>query len=152
MKRFLMLVGVAVVAAAMYVAASPASQQSKGPSEKQFKALQKQVASLSKTLKTVKAEAADADGFVETCMVSANSGVLPINEFGDPAGTFGYEYTADGNPADATDTTALDVDQSTPFQGVYLQGVDPSCVTSTLRHAQTRSGAGHLSLRAERAH
>ena len=29
MKRFPMLVGVAVVAAAMYVAASPASQQSK---------------------------------------------------------------------------------------------------------------------------
>ena len=84
MKRFLMLVGVAVVAAAMYVAASPASQQSKGPSAKQFKALQKQVATLSKSLKTVKAEAADADGFVQACMVSANSGVLPINEFGDP--------------------------------------------------------------------
>lgn len=51
MKRFLMLVGVAVVAAAMYVAASPASQQSSGPTAKQFKALKAQVASLSKTLK-----------------------------------------------------------------------------------------------------
>ena len=40
MKRFLMLVGVAVVAAAMYVAASPASQQSKGATVKQFNALQ----------------------------------------------------------------------------------------------------------------
>ena len=39
MKRFLMLVGVAVVAAAMYVAASPASQQSRGPTLKQFNAL-----------------------------------------------------------------------------------------------------------------
>jgi hypothetical protein len=38
MKRFLLLVGVAVVAAAMYVAASPASQQSSGPTAKQFKA------------------------------------------------------------------------------------------------------------------
>ena len=43
MNRFLMLVGVAVVAAAMYVAASPASQQSKGPTEKQFLALKKTV-------------------------------------------------------------------------------------------------------------
>ena len=66
MKRFLMLVGVAVVAAAMYVAAGTASQQSAGVTAKQFAALKKQVASLSKTLKTVKAEAADADGF-EAC-------------------------------------------------------------------------------------
>ena len=44
MKRFLMFVGVAVVAAAMYVAASPASQQASGPTAKQFKALKAQVA------------------------------------------------------------------------------------------------------------
>jgi outer membrane murein-binding lipoprotein Lpp len=52
MKRFLMLVGVAVVAAAMYVAASPASQQAKAPTAKQFKALKAQVAKLAKSLKT----------------------------------------------------------------------------------------------------
>jgi hypothetical protein len=51
MKRFLMLVGVAVVAAAMYVAAAPGSQQASGPTAKQFKALKAQVASLSKKLK-----------------------------------------------------------------------------------------------------
>lgn len=159
MKRFLMLVGVAVVAAAMYVAASPASQQSKGPSAKQFKALEKQVATLSKSLKAVKAEAADADGFVQACMVSAGSGVLPINEFGDPNGTGtgtkqGYVYGSGGTGATlgtTSYTTALDVDGSTPFHGVYLQGVDPSCVTATLRH-HTSSGTGRLSLRAERAH
>ena len=39
MKRFLMLVGVAVVGAAMYVAASPASQQANGPTARQFNAL-----------------------------------------------------------------------------------------------------------------
>jgi hypothetical protein len=160
MKRFLMLVGVAVVAAAMYVAASPASQQSKGPSAKQFKALKKQVATLTKALKTVKAEAADADGFVQTCMVSANSGVLPINQFGDPQGTAsgtaqGYVYgTGAGitptNIPGAAYTTALDVDGSSPFQGIYIQGVDPSCVTAALRH-HTGSGAGRLSLRVERA-
>ena len=73
MKRFMMLVGVAVVAAAMYVAASPASQQAGRPSAKQFAALKKQVASLSKTLKPVKAEANDADGFVRTCLISTDS-------------------------------------------------------------------------------
>ena len=61
MKRFLMLVGVAVVAAAMYVAASPAIQQSKGPTAKQFKALKAQVASLSKTVKAVKTLVLDSE-------------------------------------------------------------------------------------------
>lgn len=156
MKRFLMLVGVAVVAAAMYVAAGSASQQSKGPSAKQFAALKKQVATLTKTLKTVKTEAADADGFVQSCLVSANSGVLPINQFGDPAGTNsgtaqGYVYGTGAitNPIPAAAyTTALDVDGSaTP--GAYIQGVDPSCVTPALTH---HSSSGRLSLRVERAH
>jgi outer membrane murein-binding lipoprotein Lpp len=151
MKRFLMLVGVAVVAAAMYVAASPASQQSKGPTAKQFKALEKQVATLSKSLKAVKSEANAAAGFISDCFVSANSGVLPINEFGDPNGTFGYQFTATMGGT-VTSTTALDVDQSTPFKGAYVQGVDPACVTPALRHASTRSGQLHLMLRAERAH
>jgi outer membrane murein-binding lipoprotein Lpp len=56
MKRFLLLVGVAVVAAAMYVAASPASQQSSGPTAKQFRALKAQVATLSKKVKTAQNE------------------------------------------------------------------------------------------------
>jgi outer membrane murein-binding lipoprotein Lpp len=51
MKRFLMLMSVAVVAAAMYVAAGSASQQSTGPTAKQFKALKAQVAALSKRVK-----------------------------------------------------------------------------------------------------
>lgn len=148
MKRFMLLVGVAVVAAAMYVAASPASQQAGRPSAKQFAALKKQVASLSKSLKQVKAAANDADGFVRTCLISTNSGVLPINRFGDPAGTFGYQYFDGSNNID---TTALDLDTSTPFQGVYLQGVDPTCVTAGARHHLLHS-VGHLSLQAERTH
>jgi hypothetical protein len=131
MKKLLMLVGVGVVAAAMYVAAGSASQQS-GVSPKAFKALQKQVATLSKTLKTVKAEAANADGFVQSCLVSANSGVLPINQFGDPNGSVtgtaqGYHYGTGADPTVTTNdtyATALDVDGSaTP--GAFLQGVDP---------------------------
>jgi len=155
MKRFLMLVGVAVIAAAMYVAAGSASQQSKAPSAKQFAALKKQVATLTKTLKTVKAEAADADGFVQSCLVSSNAGVLPINQFGDPAGTAsgtaqGYVYGtgAIANPIpNAAYTTALDVDGSTT-PGAYVQGVDPSCVTPALTH---HTSSGHLSLRVERS-
>jgi hypothetical protein len=52
MRRFLMLVAVAVVAAAMYVAASPASHVSKGVSVAKFNALSKKVAKLTKTVKT----------------------------------------------------------------------------------------------------
>ena len=44
MKRFLMLVGVAAVAAAMYVAARRRVSSREGPTAKQFNALKKQVA------------------------------------------------------------------------------------------------------------
>ena len=158
MRRFLMLVGVAAVAGAMYVAAAPGSEQASGPTAKQFNALKKQVASLSKTLKTVKAEAADADGFVRTCLVSSNSGVVPINLFGDPTGAAtgtpqGYHYGTGADPAATTNdsyATALSLDTATPFQGVYVQGVDPTCVTAAARHHLTR--AGHLLLQAEHTH
>jgi hypothetical protein len=67
---------------------------------------------------------------------------LPVSEFGDPQGTFGYSYTDNGT--DFFDTTALDIDtSSTP--GGFLQLVDPSCVTATpLRHAQLREGTGRV--------
>ena len=153
MKRFLMLVGVAVVAGAMYVAASPASQQSKGPTAKQFLALKKQVATLNKTLKTVKAEANAAAGFIATCLVSTNSGVLPVNQFGTTSN--GYLFGPPGTPpTTATARTALDVDQSTS-PGGFLQGVDPSCVSSTSAagHAAGHAGSGtRLHFRAERSH
>jgi outer membrane murein-binding lipoprotein Lpp len=153
MKRFSMLVGVAVVAAAMYVAAGTASQQSKGPTAKQFKALKAQVASLSKKLKSTRSEADAAVGFIGQCLVSTNSGVLPINEFGDPAGAFGYEFDNDGAGVGAVAyTTALDVDTSTttPFSGVYIQGVDPTCVQAALRHRAGHAGSSRLLLRGER--
>jgi hypothetical protein len=145
MTRFLMLVGVAAVAAAMYVAASPASQQSRGPTAKQFNALKKEVATLSKSLKTTKTEADEIAGFLTTCLASA----LPVSEFGDAqGGTFGYKYTDNGT--DVINTSALDTDgSSTP--GGFLQIVDPSCVQGTpLGHAQTRLGNGHLFGRPER--
>ena len=130
MKRFLLLAGVAVVAAAMYVAASPASQQARGPTAKQFNALKKQVASLSKSEKALKKEA-DAEAGVLTCLVAGNSGLLPVNQFGTT--TTGFLF---GTTTAATSVrSALDLDKSaTP--GALLVAVDPACVTSSgLAHA-----------------
>ena len=125
MKRFLLLAGVAVVAAAMYVAASPASQQARGPTAKQFNALKKQVASLSKSEKALKKEA-DAEAGVLTCLVAGNSGLLPVNQFGTT--TTGFLF---GTTTAATSVrSALDLDKSaTP--GALLVAVDPACVTSS---------------------
>ena len=135
MKRFLMLVGVAVVAAAMYVAASPASQQSRPPTAKQFNALKKQVATLSKSLKTVKTEANAAAGFIATCLVSTNAGVVPVSQFGTT--TQGFLFGAPGTPpATASARTALDVDTAAPQ--ALLVAIDPTCVqTSAFRHGLT---------------
>ena len=146
MKRFLMLVGVAVVAAAMYVAASPASQRSAGPTAKQFKALKAQVASLSKKLKATKSESDAAVAFIGGCLVSSNAGVVGVSQFGDT--TTGFLF---GNATTSAPRTALDGDTSaTP--GAFLQAVDPACVQSTLRHRASHAGSGGLLLRGERFH
>ena len=152
MKRFLMLVAVAAVAGAMYVAASPASQQSKGPTLKQFNALKKQVATLSKEIKTVvKPEADAAVGIIGLCYldISGNTAtfkVMPVSQRG-VAGT-GYLFGASGSPGTAT--TALDVAASSPQ--AYLQEVDPSCATGTaLKHRALRSSIRRLRAWAEPA-
>lgn len=150
MKRFLMLVGVAVVAAAMYVAASPASQQASGPTTAQFNALKKQVATLSKKLKATKLRADASYNFIGGCLVTSNAGVWGVSEFGDGnAGTFGYWYTDDGT--NYSNVTALDFDGSTTPQ-TYLQAVDPQCVgPSGLKHRLQHESA-HLSLAGQRKH
>jgi hypothetical protein len=131
MKRLLMFVGVAVIAAAMYVAASPASQQSSGPTAKQFSALKKQVASLSKSLKSTKKEADAVAGFLSDCFLSQNAGVWGVSQFGDPAGSFGYSYTDNGTTYQ--NITALDFDGGTTPQA-FFQAVDPACVSTALKH------------------
>jgi len=148
MKRFLMFVGVAVVAAAMYVAASPASQQASGPTAKQFKALKAQVANLSKNLKSTRSEADAAVGFIANCLVSQNAGVWGVSEFGDGVnGTFGYQYSDGTNPTQLV--TALDFDGSTT-PDAYLQAVDPTCVQA-LRH-RLKLGGTQLPFTGERSH
>ena len=131
MKRLLMFVGVAVIAAAMYVAASPASQQGGFASQKEVSALKKQVASLSKSLKSTKKESDAVAGFLSDCFLSTNAGVWGVSQFGDPAGSFGYSYTDNG--ATTTLVTALDFDGGTTPQA-FFQAVDPTCVSSALKH------------------
>jgi hypothetical protein len=124
MKRFLMLVAVAVVASAMYVAASPASRQSSGPTAKQYAALKRRVMIMSRVFKSVKREAQHADNYVRNCLTSTEGGALPVTEYGDAINhTYGYQYF-DGTSTHWT--TALDVDtSSTP--GAYLQKVSRGC-------------------------
>jgi hypothetical protein len=150
MKRFLMLVGVAVVAAAMYVAAAPGSQQTKGPSAKQFSALKKQVATLSKTVKTVKTVATAEAKLLTDCVKVA----IPVNQFGDPDGSLsgtpqGYDYgesTFPGTPGATTGffTTGLDVTDSTDTNAVWFVGGQAACGKdlgeSTLQHAAAKAG------------
>lgn len=154
MKRFLMLVAVAAVAGGMYVAAAPGGQRAAGPTAIQFAALKKQVAVLSKKLKAlktdegkVKAVAVDADGFIVTCLLKA--GAVPVNQFGDPAGTQGFLYGTAGTPPTAsTVRTALDVDPAaTP--GGFIQAVDPGCIGSG--SAAAHSSGSHVLIRPERA-
>jgi hypothetical protein len=128
MKRFLMLVGVAVVAAAMYVAASPASQQAKGPTAKQFKTLKNQVAALGHTVKGLKKVVAAQAKVLGDCLQTA----IPINQFGDPDGSLsgtpqGYDYgrgTYPGNPSDPVTgyTTGLDVTATSDTGSVWFVG------------------------------
>jgi hypothetical protein len=144
MKRFLMLVGVAVVGAAMYVAASPASQQATGPTARQFNALKKQVAALKKDETNVKRLAVAEAGLLVACAKVA----VPIDQFGDSTNqTQGYRYAPTGNvspPADML-TTALDAAASTDTNAVWFMGGDSSCGTamggsSALRHAAAGAG------------
>ena len=135
MKRFLMLVGVAVVAAAMYVAAGTASRQSRGPTAKQFKALKAQVTSLNKNLKSVRLEADAALGVIADCYLTigastANVNGLGVSQFGNTSTGFLF-----GNSTSSMPRTALDVAASGPTY--YLQEVTPDCVAGNLLRHRT---------------
>jgi hypothetical protein len=135
MKRFLMLVGIGVVAGAMYVAAAPGSRQATGPTARQFAALKKQVASLNKKLtaltkdeKVVRSAAAASVGYIATCFLDSTGNIqnLQVNDFGDT--TTGFLFGTTGTSGTSTPRSALDVDTSgAPL--AYLQRVTPGCVT-----------------------
>ena len=137
MKRFLMLVGVGVVAAAMYVAAGTASQQSRGPTMKQFKALKAQVAAQGKKLKAV-TNLAVAEGEL---LVACDQHAVPINDFGDfQNGTFGYHWVDSQNGEILT--SALDISDSSDTGAGWFAFGDSTCNTALggLRHNAARAG------------
>jgi hypothetical protein len=143
MKQFLLLLGVAAVAGAMYVAGASGSQQAKFASQKEVVALQKKVSAMTKTLKAVKSEADFATGYELTCLASVDSGgnitihAMPVSRRGSP--TSGYLFGTSGTSAP---TTALDVNTATPTD--VLQEFDPSCLSGALRHAAAHAGFSHL--------
>jgi hypothetical protein len=110
MQRFLMLVGVAVVAAAMYVAASSAGQASKGVSVAKFNALSRKVARLTKT---VNFDGNLLNGLANTYAHCSLSYAIGVSQRGDlsHAGGFGYQYIPQGSTTPIS-TTALDLDTS----------------------------------------
>lgn len=150
MRRLLMLIGVAAVAGAMYVAAASGSQRSTGPTAKQFKALKTQVASLSKKLKNVKSEADLSVEIIGTCYLTLSGNtasfvVAPVSQRG--SATDGYLFGT--SPATAIPQTALDINTASPQ--AYLQEVNSPCVTGgALKHGAVRSGMSRLQLWAER--
>ena len=146
MQRFLILVGVAVVAAAMYVAASPASQQAKVPSAKEFNLLKKQVAALKKDETSVKKLTIALAQIVGGCYLDSNGNlvVLPVSEFGNTTTGFYFGNAGSTTPG-ATTRSALDENASSPTAD--LQEVNPSCLSSSgLKHGTGRAGVTRLRL------
>lgn len=145
MKRFLMLVGVAAVAGAMYVAAAPGSLQSRGPTQKQFNALKKQVSSLSKSLKSLKKDEGQVKQLTVAMfglLVACDQTAVPIDQFGDPQGSFGYVFSTDGTTGNEEFTSALDVSDSSDSNALYITGGDSTCSQQfgSLRHAAAKTG------------
>ena len=126
MRQFLMLVGVAAVAGAMYVAAASGSQQSTGPTAKQFKALKAQVATLSKKLKTTQNDLNAVAFAYLHCSLPSELGVSQFNLGGTE-----------------THTTALDLAGGTPtYELTPYNSADTGCQSlvgaAPLRHNAAR--------------
>jgi len=125
-NRFLMLIGVAVVAAAMYVAASSASQVSRGVPVAKFNALSKKVASLTKKVKTDETDLNTlAFAYVHCSLPSA----IDISQ------RSGYQFGA-------STTTALDLGTAgtSPFVVTPFNTGDTGC-TSLIGAAPARHHA-----------
>ena len=107
MNRFLMLVGVAAVAGAMYAAAASGSQQSVGVTAQQFAALKRQVATLSRKVNTAQKDVNAVAFAYAHCSLHSKIG---IDLRGDPSGGYGYAFSPDG--INSSFTTGLDLDTS----------------------------------------
>ena len=138
MKRFLTLVGVAVVAAAMYVAASSASQQSKGPTAKQFNALKKQVTAQGKELKAVSALSVVVAQVLADC---TNKGTLSVDVFGTPYTAGGYQFQNQNSSVTLTSAVNI-VDPANDSNAISLMAGGANCTFDLrgLRHAAAKAG------------
>jgi hypothetical protein len=150
MNRFLMLVGVAAVASAMYVAAASGSQRSAGPTAKQFAALKKQVAVLQKKEKSTDNLANDTAVVLVHCVMHKVQGLLQLGD-ASGANTYGFTYTP-ANSNTATMRSAVDfypAASSTTVVPLFNES-DPACVSlvgaAGLRH-NVGAGAFHTALR-----
>ena len=151
MKRFLMLVGVAAVAGAMYVAAAPGSRQASPPTARQFATLKRQVASLSTKLKAltkdekaVKQAAIAAVEYIGGCFLDSTGNIENLQ-------VAGFLFGAAGSPGNPR--SALDVNTPGLPPLAYLQEVTPACVTgaAAASQASARSSVSRLQLWAERS-
>jgi hypothetical protein len=151
-----MLVGVAAVAGAMYVAAAPGSRQATGPTAKQFAALKRQVATLTSRLTALKKDETQVKGaavaavdYIGACFLDSNGKIqnLQVSQAGDT--TAGFYFGTANTPATAT-RSALDVVQTGATPLAYLQAVTPACVTGAATAAAPQSGIARAQLWAER--
>src|SRR4051812_9076178 len=110
MRRFLMLVGVAAVAGAIYVAAASGNQQSTGATAKQLQAVKTQVTVLSKKLKATQN---DLDGLATAYVHCSLPFEIGIAEKPSGGGSgWGYDFTfGNGTPGFAA---ALDLAATPP--------------------------------------
>jgi hypothetical protein len=150
MKQLWMLVGVAVVAGTMYVAAAPGSRQATAPTARQFAALKKQVASLNKKLtaltkdeKAVKTAAVAAVEYIGACFLDSNGNIenLQVNDFGDT--TTGFLFGTSGSGT-STSRSALDVNVAGTTPLAYLQEVTPACVTGAAAASPAQSSIARV--------
>jgi len=126
MKRFLLVLALVAVAGATYAATAPGSQTA-GPTAKQFKALQKQVATLKKQVKAEQVDTADLGGFLLHCMAH---GPVGVNSAGNASS--GYLFGTPGTPpASATSTSALSLDTSgaPQYRFFAVNTADSQCAT-----------------------
>jgi hypothetical protein len=126
MTRFLMLLAVAAVAGAMYVAAAPGGRTSSGPTAAQFRALSKKVSALQRQVKAVKKLATEEGVVLAGCLLYTTA---PISRNGaTTSGAAGYVYGVPSTPTAFGSTTALDITATGGTPLYNLLGVSPDCV------------------------
>jgi len=112
MTRFSMLLAVAAVAGAMYVAAAPGGLRSSAPTAKQFKALTKKVTKLQAQVTSLQKEANSALGVLALCIMHQPVGVDAVGSSSDGY-LFGPPQAAGGPAVAATTTSALNLAPTT---------------------------------------